>query len=866
MRLRRALLGPLGPLALQALRALLAVLLAGVVSVVAASCKVNEVAKWDSWSRREKCSPCGVGTYGHDGKCYDCPFFTRQRKNQDVAGTLWCSNSCEQMWENRARVQDVEFRGIRTNFEAKQTVLHYEVGKREVTIPNFPGLNNMGVVTLPYDRVEQELPQKLTVCKKCAGPTFVQQISPLRLEWVRQDLLAMNFAEADLNSLDVYHTERFTWSLCRSCPPGFVRDMRDNSWFVPEDVRTMSNYGTIPVNSELAIPCKACGVRDGVPQLLAGSVSGTLTCQPCLNRMYQLVSTQTFITHVKLEKTRFVDELTSLVVGASCAHCPAGQQALAAYGADPLHGAFWVGPQCRGSAEQCCSPCPLNQFKEKAEGACGNADPTRVVLAGDNFVLAGGLRQRACGGGERLTYCTDNGCGKTVGWRTCLPCSLDETTFERDVSGCAACEPANHQHLVDKSNPKQCAECGGCDELQVVQSEVQLLTITGFSKASSEYLVVRKSATCAPLQVRRLEKSNGVLALAGDAHWRQRSKAEGEPLPPHHYLDRAAGCLKAPCGGRCKTPFMYSDGCGNSVLAAKTWVQAPAQSPQRLAAVSPAAVIDASKWTVLSEGNCQFCTPCVAGEFNAGCDKQPQYALGAPEGSCKPCLQSCNPGLFLLHREKEAGCHEPPTHLNATDNSSRFATLEDYTCARCPTWVKQGQNLSIVAACGLQTAGATYEHFSADPVNGVLQKTAKAVEPLARGEELLAGVPRKNFRGFMGSLKNYCPLSYFFNPQIPGCAFVNSGSPLAVSARKTVIVGFDAYRPACCQACKNCAGATAKKDMSSWRPCTGNSVEDVQDRCVAKCVLGYWEQSVDTNSTASEKRCNRCSSCFDGVV
>jgi hypothetical protein len=39
----------------------------------------------------------------------------------------------------------------------------------------------------------------------------------------------------------------------------------------------------------------------------------------------------------------------------------------------------------------------------------------------------------------------------------------------------------------------------------------------------------------------------------------------------------------------------------------------------------------------------------------------------------------------------------------------------------------------------------------------------------------------------------------------------------------------------------------------------------VQDRCVAKCVLGYWEQTVGTNSTA-EKRCNRCSSCFAGVV
>jgi hypothetical protein len=145
-----------------------------------------------------------------------------------------------------------------------------------------------------------------------------------------------------------------------------------------------------------------------------------------------------------------------------------------------------------------------------------------VVLAGDNFVLSGGLLQRPCGAGEMLTYCIGNGCGgnRYVGWRTCLPCRLDETSFELPGGGCAPCEPGNYQHLVDKSNRNQCAECGTCDELQVVQSEVQLLTITGFSKAHSEYLVIQKNATCAPLQVRRLEKSNGVLALAGDAHWR----------------------------------------------------------------------------------------------------------------------------------------------------------------------------------------------------------------------------------------------------------------------------------------------------------------------------------------------------------
>jgi hypothetical protein len=208
MRHRRTLLGP--P-ALRVLRALIAVLLAGGKPGVALVCKDNEMVTKAYRLNDEKCTECGMGKYGRHGKCHDCPFFARQRKYKDFLGTLWCDNSCEQMWENRAVVKDVELRGIKTNSEAKQTVLHYEKASSQL-------LALAQSVLVP-------------VCKKCSGQTFVQQISPLRLEWVRQDLLAMNFAEAHLNSLDVYHTERFTWTLCRSCPPGFVRD----SWSVPED-------------------------------------------------------------------------------------------------------------------------------------------------------------------------------------------------------------------------------------------------------------------------------------------------------------------------------------------------------------------------------------------------------------------------------------------------------------------------------------------------------------------------------------------------------------------------------------------------------------------------------------------------------
>ena len=71
---------------------------------------------------------------------------------------------------------------------------------------------------------------------------------------------------------------------------------------------------------------------------------------------------------------------------------------------------------------------------------CVNALANQVVLSGDNFVFAGGLHQRACGSGERLTHCTDDGCDKR---------RLAHVAFVQpgrdDVrargSGCAACDP-----------------------------------------------------------------------------------------------------------------------------------------------------------------------------------------------------------------------------------------------------------------------------------------------------------------------------------------------------------------------------------------------------------------------------------------
>lgn len=807
-------------LRLRALRAALALLLACGERGVALTCEnENQVQiPYTTYSGRErydtyKCVECGVGKYGSGGKCHDCPSFMRQRPFKDVHGSLWCTNSCGEMWKTLGVVNDVEFEATGRT-EAEKTALY--------------------LTPKP-------------VCKKCTGQTFFQQVAGIGgFGFMQRDLEAMGIPKADLTSVHYDAPRRFSINLCRSCPPGFVF----GKWFVHGDVKTMSGNSamTVPVDDLLVIPCQTCAVAEGVPQL----VDKIWKCTGCPRGQFQLARWETFITHVKMiPGQRFVDELTSLVVGVECQECPAGMEAALSSGKG-----YWQKFQCRGSLEECCSNCPFNHFKETKAGECTRVIAAHVALKGKNFVEEGGTAQRSCVKGERLFYCADGECGTSSGWRTCLPCSLDATTYATDT-GCKQCLPAQKQHLVDPTNPGKCAECSSCTELVTVASDVKLKDVPLFAHITNTYTVQQVSASCNPLRTRSLTKTTtGVLQVDGEAHWRAPAQATGERLPDHHFLKRTNDtCAKTPCSGRCQARFQYSNGCGNSVSSDSTWV-AKNEQTQLVSALVPAQVAEPGTWRVLTEGKCMPCQPCSAGSHNDGCDKQQQYEAGTPQGTCKPCLSACPAGNFLWHSEKEAGCHEPPAHHNATDGSDKFEVSADYECKRCPTWVLDGQNLSVVAACGLHAAGDTYEHYNSVS-GGELQKTSKPVQPMPRGEELIAGFPRKNFRGFVANLLDYCPSAFFFDPTVPGCDFVNNGGQLSLPGRNSVRVGYDAYKPACCQACKSCAGATEKKDMNSWKQCTGNSLVDTQDRCVAKCVLGYWE---------ADKECRRCSSCYDGVL
>lgn len=824
-------------LRLCALRAALALLLAcGRVSAACDSVNQVETWRWNSFLRfnQKVCTDCGVRQYGSDNVCYDCPIFARQSRYKDAHGTWWCTNSCAQM--DRTAEKDVDFSAMTGGASLELAVLYYEYTSEMPSVGRYQVIYAGSADT-----------RRLAVCKACAAHMFVQRVKASQLTYVKHDLLAMGFTTDELNTVDNMKEaarQRFTWTLCRSCPAGSVK----GTWFLPDSVREMSNQNALVVpDPQLAIPCKMCSVSEGVPQPDAG----VLKCARCETGKYQQSEQVTFLMHVSTSKQNVLDEVLTLVVGVKCQECPAGEEAQI----NGLSG-YRQNAQCRGAEKDCCSKCSLNKFKLSTAGACALVSASHVALRDNNFVEQGGTAQRSCVKGERLVYCTDGECDKLGGWRTCLPCSLDATTYATDT-GCKQCLPAQKQHLVDPTNPGKCAECSSCTELVTVASDVKLKDVPSFAHITNTYTVQQVSASCNPLRTRSLTKTTtGVLQVDGEAHWRAPAQATGERLPDHHFLKRTNDtCAKTPCSGRCQARFQYSNGCGNSVSSGSTWV-AKNEQTQLVSALVPAQVAEPGTWRVLTEGKCMPCQPCSAGAHNDGCDKQQQYEAGTPQGTCKPCLSACPAGNFLWHSEKEAGCHEPPAHHNATDGSGKFEISADYECKRCPTWVLDGQNLSVVAACGLHAAGDTYEHYNSVS-GGELQKTSKPVQPMPRGEELIAGFPRKNFRGFVANLLDYCPSAFFFDPTVPGCDFVNNGGQLSLPGRISVRVGYDAYKPACCQACKSCAGATEKKDMNSWKQCTGNSLVDTQDRCVAKCVLGYWE---------ADKECRRCSSCYDGVL
>lgn len=778
-----------------------------------------------------ECLECEHGKYGTSGICYDCPSFTRQRRWKDAETTLWCDNSCAEMFQNADALKNKHgytiTGGIESLADAHTSVLQYER----------PKLKALTTQRDESDYTEEELLQltkPYAVCKACAGETFlVKHTADIVLKYFESDLKAMLFSSEEIESLkkEQDRFKRFAWTVCGSCPSGFVR----GAWSVPQGTSIAEHTGTM-------IPCKACTLAEGV-QIIADNKR---VCKRCGAGQYQFAQETMVVPYTRMPGNAWDGTAKKVVVSFECKLCAAGFSAL---------------EQCRGSNDQCCSACPENTFKTADATECAPLGKNMVAISGNLFVESGGTAQRPCGVNEMLVVCYNGQCVQqlTNAWKTCVPCSIDQTTRSSDKSGCIPCS-TEKKHLVDAKDPTKCTSCGSCQELKtVVNDEANLKTLPGFDAIKTSYTITQVQASCKPLERRQMIKVGQELQITGSDHWRDADESKGKPLPAWYFLDRQPDsiCVKKHCKEVCLGRFEYSDGCGNSIESANTWVS-HGVTTRKLASVTAQEVADVSQWTVLSQGKCTFCTPCLAGNYNGECNKK--YEFGVPQGECKECRKECMPGYFMRHPDRDAGCHDPPTNQNSTSEPNRFHILHDYTCEKCPKWMLKGKNIYAVSACGKHSAGDTYTHFSSNVQSNDVEATQKLVVDEPNADALIAGVQRRNFRTFINNLKHYCPPAFFFKTTIPGCAFIiNNAVEFQLHGNEKVQIGYEEYNARCCQPCTICDSATERKDMSSWRQCDGSSTEDLQSKCVEKCALGYWEEK-------NRKECHKCSTCFEGIL
>ena len=120
---------------------------------------------------------------------------------------------------------------------------------------------------------------------------------------------------------------------------------------------------------------------------------------------------------------------------------------------------------------------------------------------------------------------------------------------------------------------------------------------------------------------------------------------------------------------------------------------------------------------------------------------------------------------------------------------------------------------------------------------------------------------RKTFRSFYNDKRAYCLPGFYFDSKLPNCDLLSQGQAFKLPAEygSTVVIGYDPYNPGCCAVCKVCASPLEYKDVSIWKACTGDTIEDTQSHCMDKCLINYWQNK-------THKTCKRCSSCYDGIL
>ena len=449
-------------------------------------------------------------------------------------------------------------------------------------------------------------------------------------------------------------------------------------------------------------------------------------------------------------------------------------------------------------------------------------------------------------------------------WKTCVSCGMNQTQQDT-LQGCAACLEEKKEHVRDPSNTHSCKTCASCEEVILDDTkQFDLADDLKFGVSRDLYYVQRVTASCQPLRRRRIEY-NGVLQAAGDDYWRPPDKRAGQKLDPsHHAVDRSDNCKQKHCREFCLqvADFMFSDRCGTQIDARNVFVRLPAGAKRKLEELDVSeAQTDLEDLQVVTEGECKHCAFCAKGYHNAMCNTHAAYLVAKPQGECLPCKIECALGDFMLHPVKDAGCHDPPKQQMASDGSEGWMIASDYVCEKCPKWVKNGDKLLAVRACGKIS---TYSHFSdSTDKNDQYESTSKSVDPMPDGDTPYPGgtAARKNFRTFLDNAAPYCPFGFFFNSKLPACDFMDQGRELTLPGSQRVLVGDDPYNSKCCEVCKNCESPLAMRDTANWKPCIGDSVMDVQNFCMAKCTLGYWKKK-----DGAAEECHACSRCLDGIL
>ena len=788
---------------------------------------------WGYWSRGDydACEICPANTVITNGK------FNRRMIKK------WCEEDCGESWKNLV-MHPTDALAMKTLYYVSFPTLPC-IKSRDYNIDGCTNIDEQLARTMVVVRTQPlDFSNSGRECRFCQQGKYIAK--------------TRRTGGTAFGSVDIR---------CVDCPLGMesASVLRKVSTFIPPDVLLLSTrhipvLETVP-GDFVQFGCRACSELEGIPQ------NGV--CTMCAKDTVGSYTAFTEYQHAEqVQMPAALGYNFKLVLGTRCVKCPAGYE----YYNWKERNAH---TPCRSinGVEDCCRICDINWFSSAPGNRCERAlqDHATPRPFGSTSSYKCTTGHNLLTTGQELVYCNREDClaeaesaqSNKLGWRACRPCTFSDTKRSSDA-GCTQCSQENS----DLRDPYgQCKTCGSCNMLLAVDgmttfhqieaslraSIARLPSITNIIDAGYRYMSHNLTATCSPLPRRTIQ--NSIISDKDMYKIQQRSQAYDE-VPEFHTLIRSAtNCTLTPCAAVCEEHFQYSPGCGaQEIDPVKIWVLVDN------VAQPYTGLTNVQKQTELYtyHGTCQLCATCLKGHYNDRCNVYNTANIN-PAGSCLPCLSRCpEAGFFMHHSERDGGCHAPPAaHMAAEGN---WKIKENYECRRCPTWVKSGNNMSIVTACGL---GQKYLGWAWNGDGSKLVVVEKNILQFAgfagwEQDRRELGNDWQNYRSFTRDLVPYCPLDYFYDESIAQCN-LNEGTQYKVPGKDfSVLYGTSAYNPNCCRLCRVCP-STQKKDMANWQRCTGNTLSDTQTNCVSRCGSGYWENITETE-------CHRCSTCQEGFI